>query len=84
MACELQLCDYCELDYFYVIGKYHSAVFPGHETLAVDFFRQHKILPLTVQCPDCNSKLIFRKDKHQWYCNSSVSRRLKDVVDVAM
>ena len=72
MTCQVQFCQSCELDYFHIIGKYHGAIFPGHEKLAIDFFRQHKVLPLSVECPKCNSNLVFRPDKHQWYCNSSV------------
>ena len=33
MATQPTLCDGCELDYFYIIGKYHGGVFPGHETI---------------------------------------------------
>ena len=54
------------------IGKYHGDVFPGHEKFALDFFREHKVLPLSVKCANCNSELVYRADRNQWYCNTSV------------
>ena len=30
MAGQVELFQSCELDYFYVIGKYHGGIFPGH------------------------------------------------------
>ena len=56
MATQPTLCDGCELDYFYIIGKYHGGVFPRHEKFALDFFREHKVLPLSVKCANCNSE----------------------------
>ena len=72
MADQVTLCDSCELDYHFVIAKYHGGVFPGHEKFALEFFRQHQVLPLAVKCPNCDSDCVYRADKHQWYCNSSV------------
>ena len=72
MAHEQQLCDSCELEYFYVIGKYHGAIFPGHDKFALEFFREHHVLPLSVECPKCKKNLVYREDRHQWYCNASV------------
>ena len=31
MPGQVELCESCELDYFYVIGKYHGGIFPGHD-----------------------------------------------------
>ena len=72
MARLLQLCHSYELDYFYVIARYHGTAFPGHDKFALDFFREHKVLPISVTCPNCNSDLVYRADRNQWYCNSSV------------
>ena len=36
MATQPTLCDGCELDYFYIIGKYHGGVFPGPERPQVE------------------------------------------------
>ena len=65
MAAEVQLCDSCELHYFYVIGKYHTGIFPRHEKLAVEFFRQHQVLPLSVECPNCENNLVYCSDEEE-------------------
>ena len=72
MSREVQLCQSCELDYFYVIARYHGVAFPGHEKFALQFFREHGVLPLSVECPNCKKDLVYREDRHQWYCNTSV------------
>ena len=66
MATQPTLCEGCELDYFFIIAKYHGGVFPGHEKYALDFFREHKVLPLSVKCANCNSELVYRADRNQW------------------
>ena len=48
MACEVELCQSCELDYFYVTAKYHGTAYPGHDKFALDFLREHKVLPISV------------------------------------
>lgn len=60
MSREVQLCQSCELDYFYVIARYHGVAFPGHEKFALQFFREHGVLPLSVECPNC------KKDQHNF------------------
>ena len=72
MARELQVCESCELNYMFVIGKYHGGIFPGHDKFAIQFFREHGVLPLSVQCPKCNKSLLYREDRHKWYCTSTV------------
>ena len=80
MADELQVCESCEVDYMYVIEKYHGSIFPGHKKFAVYFFRENGVLPLTVR----NSDIIAKIDINGIVPPLSVFQRQKNVADVDM
>ena len=68
-AVSCNLCDCCALDYFSVIAKFHGEYYGRGSQEAIDFLRQHKVLPNSIKCPNCETELKFRSDKHLWYCN---------------
>ena len=56
-------CDGCSYTYFKFIKEFHE-----DDEAAVHFLRSHGVLPLKVDCPECNLPCTYREDRHSWYC----------------
>ena len=62
-----KLCEGCELPSWYVIAKFYGE-FRQNSDDAIEFLRDHGVLPRQVFCDHCGRSCNFRLAKHQWYC----------------
>ncbi|XP_068217274.1 uncharacterized protein [Palaemon carinicauda] len=69
MIGEVSTCRGCSHHYFKAIAKFYGGF---HGSVVNKFLKEHCVLPDTWKCPKCQSVLAYRKDKHIYYCNSSV------------
>lgn len=56
-------CTSCELSLYNGIHHYL-----GNDSAAIEFFRQHRVLPRRIDCPSCNSACTLREDTNIYRC----------------
>ncbi|XP_045112256.1 uncharacterized protein LOC123505164 [Portunus trituberculatus] len=64
-----ELCGGCDLPSWEIFGKFHGQI-PGNSANALQFLREHGVLPSRVWCPRCGVPCHLRKDSPRWYCSS--------------
>ena len=60
---EFEDCTGCSTDYWQIIKDYHS-----NNEASLKHLRKHEVLPIKVNCKECNLPCKYREDRHQWYC----------------
>ena len=56
-------CTGCHFDYWEFIVKFHSK-----DDLCYEFLREHGVLPVGVECPECHTPCKLQSDRRVWYC----------------
>ncbi len=63
MATVEDTCGECSYTYWNFIAKFYE-----QSSVAIDFLRQHGVLPKAVECPNCTLPCKLREERHEWYC----------------
>ncbi|XP_076045960.1 uncharacterized protein LOC143028154 [Oratosquilla oratoria] len=56
-------CAGCSYNYWKFIKEFYL-----DDNAAIQFLRNHGVLPSQVQCPYCEVPCTYREDRHSWYC----------------
>ena len=60
-------CTDCHLNYFKVIAEFYE-----QEEKAINFFREHSVLPSSVNCKICKTPCVFREEQQIWRCRNTL------------
>ena len=56
-------CGGCPLDYWRFIKNFY-----GENDSFIEYLKAHGVLPVSVNCPDCDKECRYRKEKHLFVC----------------